>query len=847
MTILTPDQRIRVFISSTHGDMEPERQGAARAVSSMRLTPVLLEQGARPHPPRTLYRSYLEQSHVFLGIYWEDYGWVAEDSDISGLEDEYDLSASKPKLVYVKEPAPGRDPRLRALLDRIREDRVSYKKFSDAAELEKLVADDLAVLLTESFEQPVQAQGPREAEQLPQMLTRFIGRERDVSTVGTLLEDDDVRLVTLTGPGGVGKTRLAIEVARAFEQRLRDGVRLLSLASLREPQLFPETLAQAMGVTIGPTGPLAAFIESVQDREMLVVLDNFEQLLPAADKIAEVMQGAPHVKFLVTSRALLRLRGETEYPVAPMQLPTDADHLEEAEATRLFCERAADVRRDLPWSAEDRAAIVEIARRLDGLPLALELAAARVRVLPPRSLLARLTESLGILTGERDMPERHQTLRDTISWSYDLLDENARKLFRRLGVFVGGFSLNGAEEICALDDVDVIEGLSTLIDHSLVRSATNNVEDQPRFSMLETVREFALELLSEDPDEPRVRDALAESVAAFADRAAEGFAGTEQDRWLDILEMEVGNLRLALDWLFENGRAGIAAEIGWDIWLFWWIRGYLGEGRAVMERALESEQLTKLERAHGMAVRGAMAFWQGDYGTALPDTISAMEALQEEGDQRGVALCGLVVGLAAGFMGDVDGGKSTLRSSVETFTRLGDRWGRAISLNALCWLLDMREVQDDSDALELHETALAESEEVGSSGDLAMSSANMARYFLYQGRDADAAPYVERAISLMWRMRHHWGAAYLFDIIAELDAHRGAFTRAAWSLGMADTLRERSGAPAALGARDRIDRIVATVIEEIGEERFREEKARASEASLDAAVQEALGSLSELV
>ena len=846
MTILTPDQRIRVYISSTHGDLEPERQAAGRSVSSMRLTPVLLEQGARPHPPRMLYRSYLEQSHLFLGIYWESYGWIDDEAELSGLEDEYNLSAGKPKLVYVKEPAPGRDPRLTALLDRIRGDNVSYKKFSDSSELEKLVADDLAVLLTESFEQTTPDEHAREEERLPQMLTKFIGRERDVGAVCELL-DGDVRLVTLTGPGGVGKTRLAIEVARRFEDRFRDGVRLLQLASLREPQLLPETLAQAMGVTIGPNGPLAAFIESVQDREMLIVLDNFEQLLPAAESLAEVLQSAPNVKLLVTSRALLRLRGETEYPVSPMDLPVDAEHLEDAEATRLFCERAADVRRDVPWSTEDRAAIVEIARRLDGLPLALELAAARVRVLPPRALLARLTESVGFLTGERDMPERHQTLRDTIAWSYELLDENARTLFRRLAIFVGGFSLNGAEEICALDDVDVIEGLSTLIDHSLVRNATNNVEDQPRFSMLETVREFAFELLSDDPDEPRVRDALAESVAAFADRAAQGFAGTEQDRWLDILEMEVGNVRLALEWLFERGRAGGAAEIGWDIWLFWWIRGYLGEGRALMERALESDKLTGLERAHAMAVRGAMAFWQGDYAAALPDTISAMEQLREEGDERGVALCGLVVGLAAGFMGDVDGGNSTLRSSVDTFTRIGDRWGRAISLNALCWLLDMREVQADPDALELHEMALAESDEVGSSGDIAMSSANMARYFLYQDRDADAAPYVERAIGLMWRMRHHWGAAYLFDIVAELDLHRGAYAHAAWSLGVADALRERSGAPAALGARDRIDRIVATVTEEIGEERVREERARAAEATLDAAVQEALDSLRELV
>ena len=841
MTILTPDQRIRVFISSTHGELESEREAARRAIASMRLTPVALEQGARPHPPRTLYRSYLEQSHVFLGIYWESYGWVAEDMDISGLEDESSLAEGKPKLVYVKEPAPDRDPRLRALLDRIREENVSYKSFSNPSELERLIADDLALLLSESFELP--AEHIAENPPLPQMLTRFIGRERDVDAIEGLLEADDVRLVTLTGPGGVGKTRLAIEVASRYEKRLRDGVRMIGLASLHDPGLVPESLAQSMGLTIDARGPLAAFVESIADREMLIVLDNYEHLLPAADQLAVVLQEAPEVKLLVTSRALLRLRGEHEYPVPPMALPNDASGLEQAEATRLFLDRTEDVRRDAAWSDEDRDAILEIARRLDGLPLALELAAARVRVLPPHSLLGRLSESFGILTGERDMPERHQTLQDTITWSYELLDENARKLFRRLGVFVEGFSLNGAEEICALDDVDVIEGLSTLIDHSLVHSATDNVEDQPRFSMLETVREYSCRLLSEDPDEQRVREALATSVARFAHRAAAGFAGTEQDRWLDILEMEVGNLRLALEWSLANGRPGMATEIGWDVWLFWWIRGYLGEGRSLMGRALEGDDLTPLQRARALAVRGAMAFWQGDYGSAVPDTTSAIEGLVAGGDERGTALCNLVVGLTAGFMGDEDQGKTILRDSLEVFTRLGDRWGRVISLNALCWLIDMRGVEHDPDTFELHQRALEEAMELGTSGDRAMANANMARYHLYRDEWREAAPFAERGIRLFWQTRYHWGAAYLFDVIAELEVHKEAFERAAWSLGVGEMLRERSGAPVALGARDRMEGITARIVDALGPDRFAAEKERAREASLDDAIEGALKSV----
>src|SRR5215472_14091662 len=457
--IRTPDQRVRVFVSSTLDELAPERAAAREAITELRLTPVLFESGARPYPPRELYRAYLEQSDIFVGLYWQRYGWVAPSMQVSGLEDEYQLAGEKPKLIYVKTPAPEREPRLQALLDRIRaEDTASYQKFATPDDLRDRLANDLAQLLTERFTSPPETAVPARPAPVPAPRSPLIDREQEVALVRNLLQRTDVGLVTLTGPGGVGKTRLAIEVAADLASQFADGTAFISLASLTDPELVEPTMARALQVSEANGQSIDERLrEYLRPRELLLLLDNTEQLLAAAPLATQVLDAAPRLKLLVTSREPLRVRDERVVPVLPLALP-DTDHLPDLDtlvrvpAVALFVERVREVQPAFALTADNAPAIAEICRRLDGLPLALELAAARSTVLSPEALLARLAHSLPLLTyGARDVPERQQTLRNTIAWSYDLLAESEQALFRRLAVFAGGFTLEAVQAICALD------------------------------------------------------------------------------------------------------------------------------------------------------------------------------------------------------------------------------------------------------------------------------------------------------------------------------------------------------------------------------------------------------------
>src|SRR6266705_645396 len=457
--IRTPDQRVRVFVSSTLDELAPERAAAREAISQLRLTPVLFESGARPYPPRELYRAYLAQSDIFVGLYWQRYGWVAPSIQVSGLEDEYQLAGEKPKLIYVKTPAPEREPRLQALLDRIRtEDAASYQKFATPEELCEQIANDLALLLTERFTSPPQAPVPARLATLPVPRSRLIDRKQERAQAQALLQREDVGLVTLTGPGGVGKTRVAVQVAADLAPQFADGVAFISLAALKDSTLVVPTVARALGVSQTGDGSLdERLLAYLRPRQMLLVLDNAEQLVSAAPLAAQALERAPRLKLLVTSREPLRVRDEQIVPVPPLALPDpahipDIAHLVQVPAVALFVERAREVKPDFALTSENAATIVEICQRLDGLPLALELAAAPLSLLSPAALLARLERRLPLLTrGARDLPERQQTLRSTIAWSYDLLVEGEQQLFRRLSVFAGGFTLEAVQAVCVFE------------------------------------------------------------------------------------------------------------------------------------------------------------------------------------------------------------------------------------------------------------------------------------------------------------------------------------------------------------------------------------------------------------
>jgi hypothetical protein len=436
--ISTPDRRLRVFVSSTLQELASERRAVQAVITELRLTPVMFELGARPHPPRDLYRAYLAQSDVFVGVYAGSYGWVAPDEEVSGLEDEYRLSGDLPKLIYVKSGVE-QQPRLRELLNRIRgDDDASYKRFTDAEELAQLLGDDLAVLLTERFTAsrtpgPDRGPEPLRPGRVPVPSTPLIGRDAEVQGVLALLADPAVRLVSLVGPGGIGKTRLALQTGLLAPSIHEDAVWFVDLASVEDAEGVVDVVAAAFGVRREGSRPLLdVLVDRLGDRDVLLVLDNFEQVIGAAPDLARLLDGCPGLTVLVTSRTVLGLRGEHVVNVAPLAVPASGveatvESVAGSAAVELFVARARQVRPGFRLTPANVVAVADLCRLLDGIPLALELAAAQLRVRTPATLLARLRQrldrSLDLSVGPVDLPSRQRTLRATLEWSHSLLNE----------------------------------------------------------------------------------------------------------------------------------------------------------------------------------------------------------------------------------------------------------------------------------------------------------------------------------------------------------------------------------------------------------------------------------------
>jgi len=570
--IRTPDQRLRVFVSSTLGELDAERGAARAAMEQLRLVPVMFESGARPHPAQAVYKAYLEQSDVFVGLYWQRYGWVGPGMTVSGLEDEFRLSARLPRLLYVKRPAPGMEPGLRRMLDEIKaEGSLAYKAFADAGELRELLLNDLATLLAERFESTGRRGG---RYVVPSPVTALVGRDRDVGEVVSLLGAPERRLVVLTGAGGVGKTRLALAVLEASRPHWADGVAFVDLSSVTDPRRVPEAIAAALGfVGQGRERPLDTLGRRLGGRRMLVVLDNFEQVLDAAPVVADLLQRAPRLHVLVTSRVVLRVRGEQEWRVDPLPVSsagTDPAALAQAPAVRLFVDRVRDVSPGFELTNGNAAAVAELCRRLDGLPLALELAAGWMRLLTPEQMLQRLDERMERPGGLAGLPHRQQTLTATLEWSYDLLPESARQLFAQLSVFAGPFTADAAEAVSGWDGLDAAESLATLLDHSMI-SPARRPDGERAFRLLDVIRRFAYRRL-ENPDETLSRlDGHLLDVLEGA-----GARHGSQDWARRRLDSEQPNLQVVLRWAADCRQpAGpLLRRIG-DVWVWLLVRGNL--------------------------------------------------------------------------------------------------------------------------------------------------------------------------------------------------------------------------------------------------------------------------------
>ena len=498
---------MRVFVSSTMGELSAEREIARAAIEQLQLTPVMFDTGARPHPPGSLYRAYLDQSDVFVGIYWERYGWVAPGTSVSGLEDEFRLSAGMPRLLYLKRPAPEMEPGLRRMLDEVKSDgHVSYTTFSKPEQLRELLLSDLAAVLAEWF---AVGRGEARLNPVPSPVSPLVGRDHDVEAVTGLVEEEGGRLVVLTGAGGIGKTRVALAVASRSRPHWKDGVAFVDLSAVSDPGSVAASISSSLGVAAqGREQPLDSLDRRLAGRSMLLLLDNFEQVVDAAPVVAELLERAPGLHVLVTSRVVLRIRGEREWRVGPLGLaPAHADlaALVAAPAVRLFCERARDVRPGFELTEDNAPAVAELCRRLDGLPLAIELAAAWTRLLAPEEILDQLYERVERPGTLADLPDRQQTLTATLEWSYELLPEAAQRFLARLSVFAGPFTAAGAQAVAGegpgaspeISD-ETLECLSVLLDHSML-SPASRPDGQSAFQLLEVIRRFVSERL-EDRD-----------------------------------------------------------------------------------------------------------------------------------------------------------------------------------------------------------------------------------------------------------------------------------------------------------------------------------------------------------
>jgi predicted ATPase/class 3 adenylate cyclase len=633
---------------------------------------------------------------------------------------------------------------------------------------------------------------------LPTPPTLLLGREREVEQLVGLLRREDVRLVTLTGAGGSGKTRLALQVATDLLHDFADGAFVVALAPIADPALVVPTIAQALGVKEGAGRPLLAMLQDeLRAKRRLLVLDNFEQLLPAATRVGELLAARPGLQVLVTSRAALHLRGEHEVAVPPLRLPArrpppPAAALSQYAAVELFIERATAVRADFAVTNANAPAVAEICHRLDGLPLAIELAAARVKVLTPQAMLARLEHRLTLLTGgPRDLPARQQTLRATIAWSYDLLTEAERALFRRLAVFVGGWTLDAAAAVCDPDGnlgLDVLDGVASLVDKSLVTQAEGQ-DGEPCYTMLETIREYATERLEESGEADALRRRHAAFFLALAEETEPHFMGARRFEWLARLTADHDNLRAALAWSRPDRepRAGPTADagevhrrlVGALSW-FWFFGGHWSEGQGWTEGALAQAPDTGPPRTAVWARllwAAAVAAWNlGDYPTARARAEASLAIGRELGAPRLIAWPLFSLGLLALYTGDAAAARGRFAESAARFRDAGDATTAALPL---VMQGDATVAFDRVAARELYEESLAIGRAAGDSWMITVSLTSLGRMALEDGDYPTARALCEEGLAARREMGDKWSLAISLASLGDVARCEGAHERAA--------------------------------------------------------------------
>jgi predicted ATPase/class 3 adenylate cyclase len=975
------------------------------------LVPVWYESGARPHPPRSMYRAYLEQSQVFVGIYWQRYGWVAPGMDISGLEDEFRLAAGKPMLLYLKRPAPDQEPRLAAMIDAIRAaGTVSYRTFTTPRELERLLADDLAVLLSESFAgaaisaealpagtvtflltdiegatrlwetvpeametalelhnrllgemigehggvvvtsrgegdsffavfpsalsaveaagacqlalnaeawpagaslrvrmglhtgeahvqdgdyvdrvpinrcarvkaaahggqvlvtkttrdlvagrlgsgfglkrlgefrlrdlaepeliyqlthadlpadfPPICTAAGRGPRQLPVSMTSLLGREQAIGELAGLLAGPGVRLVTLTGPGGVGKTRLALAVGERAGGRFDSGAAFVPLAGVTEAELVVGGIGRAVGADLaGTRAPLQALAEQLGDGAWLLILDNLEQVTGAGRDLDELLARCPGVVILATSRTVLGLRAEREYPVPPLPLPAGPTgvalpELMASPAVALFVDRARAVRYDFALTEANAAAVVAICRRLEGLPLAIELAAARTRLLDPGALLGRLSRSLDALgTGAIDMPERQRTLRATVEWSMGLLDDAERSLLETAAIFVDGWTVGAAAQVAGVDEDQALELSEALARHSLVY--LDRTDLGTRLRMLETVRAFVAERLAARPDAAGVARRHAGYYRALGEQADRPLRGLGQTQWAERLQVEAGNLATAVRWYLANDPAPLP-HLFRVLRPFWAQRDHLGEARAWAGQLLPTAGAPDPQvRAELLWTAATTAVEVGDDPAALAARERLAPLLDGIGDPFLRALCQQAMAWTSSVAGDLDGALRAASASLSGLSGQDEPFWAALA--SLTLGSGETTVGRHDDALHHLREARDLAERFDNAWLAAISRVDLGTLALARGQLEEARALLDQALDLSLAAHSTRSVTLSLDAFAQWALAAGDPKQAALVAGAAEGLRRRAGLRAWPTLRQGETELAAQVRQALGANRF---------------------------
>lgn len=648
------------------------------------------------------------------------------------------------------------------------------------------LARELSAIRDNFWEKTAQIASLRRSN-LPVQRTGFVGRDKEIAAVTDLLLDSSVPLVTITGPGGIGKSRLAVQVATGVMEHFPGGAHFVALHSLHDSALIPSAIIQTLGLKAAGNKPalevLKENLTSPEQGATLLILDNFEHLTEAASLVSELLASTPTLKVLVTSRSALHVYGEHEFPVPPLELPgskpenfSDVSHY---PALALFVQRATAAKPDFELSRDNASAVIEICARLDGLPLAIELAAARVKVLSPASLLQRLANRLQVLTGgARDLPERQQTLRSAMDWSYDLLTEAEQKLFRRLSVFAGGCTLEGVEAVCDARgdlDIDLLDGMASIVDKSLVRQV-ERAGGESRFVMLETIREYALAKLEASGEEALTKRAHAAYCLVVAEELTQSEAPGEA--WREQIAAENDNFRAALEWLTATAEADWGLRLGIALFRFWQTSEYLFEGRERLEKLLKLPKAAPPTKARARALfaAGVLASEQGDYISADPLMDESLKIATDLQDQQGVAVSQNAMGVIARDKGDLSLAQELFEKSLGNWQQIGERTGIARAMSNLANVAKLK--GDYSRARALYAQALGIFEALGNREAVAWAMNYQGDIARDQGDASVSRTLYEQSLTLFRELGDQWGMASSLVDLGNLAREQGDFATA---------------------------------------------------------------------